>query len=154
MKVYAVYMHDYTGDHQIRVFKSEEERQEYIDRDVSTVTEILLSDGYEPNLMSLIDKQEVYAAGGEIYYEWICDETEFQDREEKHQSISFRQMTYREVAQLKCGDKIKINVCNNFYDAIVVRPMFWNSAADEPDWEVETTNGFVDVYSIYRIDKI
>ena len=25
----------------------------------------------------------------------------------------------------------------------------WNSDADEPDWEVETTNGWSDMYSFY-----
>ena len=59
-----------------------------------------------------------------------------------------------EVKKLKVGDKIAIGIKNGeekeYVDATVVRPMFWNSDADEPDWEVETTNGFVDIYSIYQ----
>ena len=41
-----------------------------------------------------------------------------------------------------------------FITATVIRPMFWNSDADEPDWEVETDNGFVDIYSIYEVKEI
>lgn len=73
---------------------------------------------------------------------------------------SFRQMEFSEIKELEVGDKIAICVYmdfpNNatFVNATVVRPMFWNSDADEPDWEVETDNGFVDVYSIYEIKEI
>lgn len=40
----------------------------------------------------------------------------------------------------------------NFSDiskAVVLSPLFWNSDSDEPDYELETTNGFVDINSIY-----
>lgn len=149
MKVYAVYMHDHTGDHQINVFRTEEERQEYIDADIRAVVNILSSDGYDPNFMKLVDRQEVFAANGDIYYEWICDDAELKDEERGYESTAFRQLSYKEVSQLKKGDKIAIGIGDRFVSATVVRPMFWNSDADEPDWEVETDNGFVDVYSIY-----
>lgn len=73
---------------------------------------------------------------------------------------SFRQMEFSEIKELEAGDKIAICVHMDFPNkatfvtATVVRPMFWNSDADEPDWEVETNNGFVDVYSIYEVKKI
>ena len=72
----------------------------------------------------------------------------------------FRRMEYSEVKELKVGDKIAICVYMDipnkakFINATVVRPMFWNSDADEPDWEVETTNGFVDIYSIYDVTEL
>lgn len=73
---------------------------------------------------------------------------------------SFRRMEYSEIKELEVGDKIAICIYMNipneakFMNATVVRPMFWNSDADEPDWEVETTNGFVDIYSIYEVTEI
>lgn len=69
---------------------------------------------------------------------------------------SFRRMEYPEVKELEIGDKIAICIYNDvpkFVCATVVRPMFWNSDADNPDWEVETTNGFVDIYSIYEVTE-
>lgn len=74
-------------------------------------------------------------------------------------SVSLRRMEYSEIKELEVGDKIAICISNNppksmeFATATVVRPMFWNSDADEPDWEVETTNGFTDVYSIYEVRR-
>ena len=72
----------------------------------------------------------------------------------------FRQMDRSEIKELKVGDEIAICIMWNppkvaeFIPAKVVRPMFWNSDADEPDWEVETNNGFVDVYSIYEVTEV
>lgn len=73
---------------------------------------------------------------------------------------SFRRMEFSEIKELDAGDKIAICVHMDFPKkatfvmAIVVRPMFWNSDSDEPDWEVETNNGFVDIYSIYEAKEI
>ena len=61
-----------------------------------------------------------------------------------------RRMDFSEIKQLKVGDEIAIRIGRSFFDTTVVRPLFWNSDADEPDWELETNNGFIDVYSIYR----
>ena len=72
----------------------------------------------------------------------------------------FRRMDFNEIEQLEVGDRITICTYWNppkearFDDATVVQSLFWNSDADEPDWEVETTNGFVDVYSIYEVTKL
>ena len=71
----------------------------------------------------------------------------------------FRRLEWNEIRQLEKGDEIVICTYWNppkeihFEDATVIRPLFWNSDADEPDWELETTNGFVDTYSIYEIIK-
>ena len=66
---------------------------------------------------------------------------------------NYRRMDFSEIKKLKVGDEIAIRVGRHYFDATVVRPMFWNSDADEPDWEVETDEGFVDVYSIYEITE-
>lgn len=73
---------------------------------------------------------------------------------------SFRRMEFSEIKELEVGDKIAICVYMDipnkakFVDATVVQSLFWNSDADEPDWEVETTNGFVDIYSIYEVKEL
>ena len=69
----------------------------------------------------------------------------------------FRRMEFNEVKELEVGDKIAICVHMDipnkaeFINATVVQPMFWNSDAYEPDWEVETDNCFTDIYSIYEV---
>ena len=73
---------------------------------------------------------------------------------------SFRRMEYPEIKELEVGDKIAICIYMDipnkaeFISATVVRPMFWNYDADEPDWEVETDNGFTDIYSIYEVTEL
>ena len=72
---------------------------------------------------------------------------------------SFRQMEFTEIKELEVGDKIYICIADipnkmEFVSATVVQPLVWNSDADEPDWEVETTNGYVDIHSIYEIVKL
>lgn len=72
----------------------------------------------------------------------------------------FRQMEYPEVKELEVGDKIAVCAYMDvprkieFVDAVVVTPMFWNSNADKPDWEVETSIGFVDIHSIYEVAEL
>ena len=72
----------------------------------------------------------------------------------------FRRMEFAEIKELEVGDRIAICIYMKtpndakFINATVVRPMFWNSDADEPDWEVETNNGFVDTYSIYAVTTL
>ena len=72
---------------------------------------------------------------------------------------AFRRMEFTEIKELEVGDKIYIGIADipnkmEFMSATVVQTLFWNCNADEPDWEVETTNGYVDVYSIYEITEI
>ena len=58
-----------------------------------------------------------------------------------------------EAKKLKKGDIIFIGLRNRtsltYQKAVVLSPLFWNSDSDEPDYELETTNGFVDINSIF-----
>lgn len=58
-----------------------------------------------------------------------------------------------EPKKLKKGDIIFVGLRNGtsltYQKAVVLSPLFWNSDSDEPDYELETTNGFVDINSIY-----
>jgi hypothetical protein len=69
-------------------------------------------------------------------------------------------MEYHEIKQLEVGDDIAICVCMDipnkveFVNATVTRPMYWNYDADNPCWELETTNGFTDIYSIYEVKEL
>lgn len=70
----------------------------------------------------------------------------------------FRRMEFTEIKELEIGDVIYIGILDipnkiEFVKATVVQPLFWNSDADEPDWELETDNCFTDIYSIYEIVK-
>ena len=60
-----------------------------------------------------------------------------------------------EAKKLKKGDIIFIGLRNGtsltYQKAVVLSPLFWNSDSDEPDYELETTNGFVDINSIYLL---
>lgn len=72
---------------------------------------------------------------------------------------SFIRMEFTEIKELEVGDKIYIGIEDipnkiEFVSATVVQPLFWNSDADEPDWEVETDNGYVDIYSIYEVKEL
>ena len=46
---------------------------------------------------------------------------------------------------IRAGDKIKL------IPAKVTREAFYNADADEPDYDIETNNGFSDLYSLYKI---
>ena len=74
-------------------------------------------------------------------------------------TYAFRRMEFTEIKELEVGDKIYIGIADipnkmEFMSATVVQPLFWNCDADEPGWEVETTNGYVDVYSIYEVREL
>ena len=72
---------------------------------------------------------------------------------------SFRRMEHNEIKELEVGDSVTICVYSDmsnkieFVNATVIRPLFWNNDADEPCWELETTNGFVDAYSVYEVKE-
>lgn len=68
----------------------------------------------------------------------------------------FKHLDYDEVKLLEVGDEICIGVWQDeahkkleLIPATVTRAAFFNADADEPDWEIETTNGFSDIYSVY-----
>ena len=71
----------------------------------------------------------------------------------------YRRMDFSEVSSLNTGDRVMIGLHTNdpdkarFVEATVTRPLFWNNDADEPDYEIETTNGFADIYSIYKAKR-
>lgn len=77
-------------------------------------------------------------------------------------TISFYKMELEEIKTLEIGDEIAICLKLNppekveFIGAKVTRPLFWNSDADEPGWELETNNGFVDPDSVwgFKADKL
>ena len=72
MKVYSVYTHDYSGESAIEVYISEEKMLKDIEADIKYVVNSLKEDGYE----LIIDEYSVYAADGNIYYEWEVYESE------------------------------------------------------------------------------
>lgn len=64
----------------------------------------------------------------------------------------YRQITHNEFHQLKEGDVVYIRCIGadpEYSKGRVIRPAFFNSDADEPGWELETSNGFCDEYSVY-----
>ena len=63
--------------------------------------------------------------------------------------MSKQQITYNGFFALKPGDSVYIKCGGKFYLSKVIREPFFNHDAEEPDWEVETTNGFSDQYSVY-----
>lgn len=60
----------------------------------------------------------------------------------------YRQITFDEFMNLRPGDTVYILVGAIRYKSKVVRGAFYNADADEPDFEIETTNGFADVDSV------
>lgn len=60
-----------------------------------------------------------------------------------------REITNEEFHNLKVGDIVFVKCCGEVFESKVVGKPFYNSDADEPDWEVETNNGFCDMYSLF-----
>ena len=58
-------------------------------------------------------------------------------------------ITHDEFCNLKPGDIVWVRCGRRMYESEVLRAPFYNEDADEPDWEVETNNGFCDEYSLY-----
>lgn len=63
--------------------------------------------------------------------------------------INIRSITHKEFSKLKTGDVIFVKIGSRLYKSEVLSAPFYNFDADEPDWEVETTNGYCDEYSLY-----
>lgn len=60
-----------------------------------------------------------------------------------------RQITFEEFKNLSVGDEVLVR-CNHTYQlATVLGLPFYNTDANEPDWEVETSYGFCDQFSLY-----
>lgn len=60
-----------------------------------------------------------------------------------------RHINHKEFRNLKHNDIVYVMIGNRYYQSRVVGSPFYNADADEPDWEVQTTNGFCDEYSLY-----
>lgn len=67
----------------------------------------------------------------------------------------YRPVSMAEAKKIKTGDIIFIGLRNGsssgltYQKAVALSSLFWNSDSNEPDYELETTNGFVDINSIY-----
>ena len=59
-----------------------------------------------------------------------------------------RRITHEEFENLKPGDAVLIKFGYALYQAEVLGKPFYNCDAGEPDWEVETDNGFCDEGSL------
>ena len=60
-----------------------------------------------------------------------------------------RGITEKEFMSLVNNDSVYLAICGRFYLSKVIGKPFWNSDADDPGWEIETNNGYSDMYSIY-----
>ena len=65
--------------------------------------------------------------------------------------VDMRMLTLTEFHNLKKGDKVFVLIHDTLVESEVMNKPFYNSDADEPDWEVETSNGFCDMYSLYNV---
>lgn len=60
-----------------------------------------------------------------------------------------RQITFYEFMNLCEDDEVYLKIGPKFYKSKVVRGCFYNVDADDPDFEIETSNGFADANSVY-----
>lgn len=67
--------------------------------------------------------------------------------------MKLKRITPEEFRKLKKGDTVHIKCGEIYYKSVVCREPFFNHDADDPDWEIETNNGFSDIYSIYIPNK-
>lgn len=63
--------------------------------------------------------------------------------------VDMRMLTLTEFHNLKKGDKVFVRIHDTLVESEIMNKPFYNSDADKPDWEVETSNGFCDIYSLY-----
>ena len=68
-------------------------------------------------------------------------------------STNIKKITHDEFHNLKPGDIVFGKCGKHTFQCEVIQAPFYNYDADKPDWEVETTNGFYDEYSIYIMAK-
>ena len=67
-------------------------------------------------------------------------------------SKCFRNATFEEFKKLRKGNTVFVKCYDQYVKAIVEDNAFYNADADEPDWEVETSHGFVSIDSVYISD--
>lgn len=68
--------------------------------------------------------------------------------------VDMKMLTLTEFFSLKGKDKIFVRIHDTLVESKVLNKPFYNSDADEPDWEVETSNGFCDIHSLYKLNNI
>ncbi len=69
---------------------------------------------------------------------------------------SFRNLEYSEAKNLEVGEKVLISLWTNeehtkleLISSVVTKAAYYNADCDEPDWEIETSNGAVDLYGLW-----
>lgn len=65
----------------------------------------------------------------------------------------YQRLTVVEVDDLKENDTVFTRIGDEMYESKVIRPLFLNTDSGEQEWEVETTNGFSDVDSLYKLKE-
>lgn len=58
-------------------------------------------------------------------------------------------ITHEEFMNLEVGDVVFVDCCGHAYKSKIIRSTFYNYDSDEPDFEVETTNGFCDEQGLF-----
>lgn len=96
-KEIAVVMHaNYADGADVSAFWSKVLAEEYVEEDTSAVLKELERQGYQPKTVRQEDRVEIYAADGNIYYEWqiepttIIEETSSENTEITNQHKEYR----------------------------------------------------------------
>lgn len=70
----------------------------------------------------------------------------------------FNRLDYAEAKDLEVGEKICIGIWQDeahtkleLIPSEVTKAAYYNADCDEPDWEIETNNGVVDLFSLYTM---
>lgn len=61
----------------------------------------------------------------------------------------FDNIRLEDFQKIKKGDRVYCAVGNEIYPQKALSDAFYNADCDEPDWEVETVNGFYNWDSVY-----
>ncbi len=67
--------------------------------------------------------------------------------------VDMERLTLTEFINLKKDDIVFVQFHDTLIKSTILNKPFWNSDADEPDYEVETSNGFCDIYSLYKLNN-
>ena len=69
MKLYAVYFNEYNENCYVRVFKTEEAREQAITKYINDSVFCLLKEGY-PEEEIIVGVESVYVSGSDIFYDY------------------------------------------------------------------------------------
>jgi hypothetical protein len=81
--------------------------------------------------------------------EYTYDEIWNYHEEHMKSLMGIRDITFDEFQNLKVGDIVFVKCGDDILESKVIQKPFYNYDADEPGWELETTNCFCDFYSLY-----